>query len=422
MAQSKKSRFLLLAILFGTMFLFGFLENIKGVSYPLIKNEFGVSYETQGKMISVLSVCYTLFVVFSGFMLGRWGIKKVYLLGLFFAFLGAASVYFMSGYWAVSAALLLIFAGFGIFEIGVNGAAVRLFTQKAALMMNLLHFMYGLGAIISPRAAGMLVNPAGPGLGWRQVYLFTVPLALVILVPALFARFPRHDEDAAAEDAAAVSAAVSAAAETAVAETGGAEKGGAEKPGGFIAALRIPAVWVFGVTLGLAMGLEMASSNWGGLYFQDVYGMDPATRGAGFVSSFFMLFTLSRLVSGFVIEKVGYMKSLFGAVLLMGIIFAAGFSLGAAGIYVLPLLGFVIAILWPTLMAVAMGHFGGHAAVMTAAIIAIGGLLNALMQLSMGYINRWLGAAWGYRSCLVFTVVLLWMLLRLRRRVRGAQH
>ncbi|GHV85583.1 hypothetical protein AGMMS50230_11910 [Spirochaetia bacterium] len=381
-------------ILYGTMFLFGFLENIKGVSYPLIKNEFGVSYETQGKMISVLSFSYTLFVVLSGFMLGRFGVKKVYLQGLVFALLGVGSIYFMPGFWAASVSLLLVFAGFGIFEIGVNGVATQLFTKKAALMMSLLHFMYGAGAIISPKAAGMLADPAGPGLLWRQIYLLTLPLVLIIFVPALFTKFPQAE------------------AEPAQAGTSG------EKTHGFITALKTPIVWVFGITLGLMIGLEMASSNWGGLYFQDVYQMDPTTIGANFVSAFFILFTLSRLVSGFLIEKIGYMRSLFGAVLILIVIFTAGFALGPLGVYILPLLGFFISIFWPTIMAVAMGYFGSDAPVNTAAIIAIAGLLNALMQLSMGYINRWIGAAWGYRSCLVFTLMLLCLLTLLNRRLK----
>jgi len=62
MLQSNKSKILLIIILHGTMFLFGFLEHIKGVSFPLIKNEFSVSYETMGIMISILSIGYTLFM------------------------------------------------------------------------------------------------------------------------------------------------------------------------------------------------------------------------------------------------------------------------------------------------------------------------------------------------------------------------
>jgi fucose permease len=357
-------------------------------------------------MISVLSVCYTFFVVVSGFMLGRFGVKKVYMMGLVFALCSVVSIYFMPGFWTVSISLLLLFAGFGVFEIGVNGAATHLFTEKTALLMSLLHFMYGAGAILGPKAAGMLADSSGPGLGWRHIYILTAPLALLIFVPALFTKFPDAAADANTRDVPAAGAVDAAKAAPR-----------------FTTALKTPAVWLFGLTLGLMMGVEMASSNWGGLYFQDVYGMDPATKGANFVSAFFLLFTVSRLVSGFLIEKIGYMRSLTGAAAIIAAVFAGGFALGAAGIYVLPAAGFFIAILWPTLMAAAIGYFGGTAApVMTAGVIAIGGLVNAGMQLSMGYVNRYIGAAWGYRSCLVFTVVLLALLARLSGVIRQAQN
>ncbi|MDR0448233.1 MAG: MFS transporter [Treponema sp.] len=388
MEQTKKSRTLLMFILYGTMFVFGFLENIKGVSYPLIKNEFDVSYETQGMMISILSISYTLFVVAAGFMLGHFGAKKIYFFGLTCSLLALSSIYLMPGFWTAASSLFFLFAGFGIFEIAVNGVATQLFIKKAALMMSLLHFMYGAGAIAGPKAAGILADPAGLGMQWRQIYLLSVPLVLIIFIPLIFAKFPAAKGEAA------------------------------QKNLGYISALKTPSVWIFGITLGVMIGLEMASPNWGGLYFQDLYGMDPTTRGANFVSVFFILFTLSRLTSGFIIEKIGYMNSLIGAVLICSAIFITGFALGETGIYVLPLLGFFLAIFWPTLMAVAIGYFGNNAPIMTSAIIAIAGLLNAGIQLVMGYINQWAGAGWGYRSCLLFAAILICLLLVLKNRMK----
>lgn len=390
--NSKKTRLLLLVLINGTMFLFGFLENIKGVSYPLIKNEFDVPYEVLGRMVSLLSFSYTFFSIAAGLILSRFGVKRVYLLGFICALGGLAAVYFSPAFIAVGASFFVLFASFGLFEIGVNGLATQLFTTKAALAMSLLHFLYGAGAIVSPKAAGVLANA---GMIWRQFYLLSIPLVLLVFIPALIAKFPRGDM--AAKNSA---------------ET-------AERRVTFFGALTQKRVWLFGVSLGLMMGIEMASTNWGSLYFQDVYGMDPRTAGATFVSAFFILFTLSRLVSGFFIEKIGYLRSIFGAVVIIMGIFVTGFVLGRYGIYVLPAVGFFAAILWPTIMARAMGVFGPDAPVVTSAMIAVGGLLNASMQLAMGYLNRYLGAAWGYRSCPLFALLLLFMLLLLRTELRA---
>jgi fucose permease len=400
MALSKKTYILLLVLINGTMFLFGFIENIKGVSYPLIKTEFNASYDDQGKMISLLSFGYTFFCVAAGFILAHFGVKKVYLLGFVLLLAGLFSIYFVPDFSTAAFSLLFVFASFGLFEIGVNGLATQLFTKKAALLMSILHFFYGLGAVAGPKLAGIFTDVNGLGFGWRQVYLFSIPLALLFFIPAAAIKFP-PPENTGPESA---------------------PQAGSKRLG-FTGALKDPFVWIFGFALGLMMGIEMVSANWGGLYFQDVYGLDPRTRGAGFVSAFFILFTVSRLVSGFLIEKIGYMRSLMGAVLFMLIIFTVGFLLGETGIYVLPGLGFFIAILWPTFMAVGMGRFGKDAAIKTGAMIPIGGLVNALIQLAIGYINRYVGTAWGYRSALGFSLVLLLVLFSIRNRVRpGALH
>jgi fucose permease len=392
MTPSRKKYLLLVILLNGSMFLFGFLENIKGVSYPLIKTEFGASYDEQGRMISMLSLGYTFFCVVAGFILARFGVKRVYVLGFLCALAGLFAIYFTPGFWTAALCLLLVFASFGLFEISVNALATQIFTKKVALLMSILHFFYGLGAMVAPKLAGYLTKL--DILGWRHMYLFCIPLVLIVFVPAALTKFPSSDTQGDTPQASLQEAAFQVKPKPAHRLT-------------FTGALGDPWVWIFGLTLGLVMGVEMVSSNWGGLYFQDVYGMDPRTRGADFVSAFFLLFTLSRLVSGFLIEKIGYMRSLIGAVIFILLIFFTGFFLGAAGIYVLPVVGFFIAIMWPTLMAMAIGRFGSDAPVKASAVIAIGGFLNASMQLLIGYINRYIGAAYGYRSALVFSLFLL---------------
>jgi hypothetical protein len=49
-------------------------------------------------------------------------------------------------------------------------------------------------------------------------------------------------------------------------------------------------------------------------------------------------------------------------------------------------------------------------------MIAISGLTNALIQLAAGFINRYMGAAWGYRSALVFSLLLLFLLVFIRKK------
>jgi fucose permease len=112
------------------------------------------------------------------------------------------------------------------------------------------------------------------------------------------------------------------------------------------------------------------------------------------------------------------MRSLFIACIATTALYGLGFFMGANGIWTLPILGFFIAIMWPTIMAVAMGYFGSQSPVITSAIIVLSGALNAVIQFVIGFTNRRAGPAWGYRSCFVYSILLIAALTFLWRRMR----
>jgi fucose permease len=342
------------------------------------------------------------FSIIAGIFLGRFGIKPSFLFGFSALCAGLFSLFFMPGFFLTAAALFAVFAGFGFFEVGINALATRLFITKAALLMNLLHSFYGIGAMIGPKAAGLIAN--NTRFGWRYVYLFSLPLALAFFIPTIFARFPEesHGTDSAA----------------ARSSTGAGEAPSLEGPRkSFFDALKSPMVWLMSIALGLAVVVEMSTSNWGAMYFNDIYKINPNTDGAAFLSAFFLLFTVSRLVCGLFVEKIGYMRTILIAAFIVLAIFIAGFLLGEKGIYLLPSLGFFIAQFWPTLMAVAIVSFGRDAPVFSSAMIAIGGLLNAGVQFIIGLTNK-IDPAWGYRSTVVYTMLLIIVLVLLYRRLK----
>lgn len=391
--------FALFIVIYATMFLFGLVENVKGVSFPLIKSEFGVNYDSQGGLVSMTWFGYVLFCLAASLFLERYGIKKSILAGYLLVCVGAVATLAAPSFWAVGLTLLIVNAGFGFYEVGANALASVVFTSRAALMMNLMHFFYGFGAIAGPETAGLLTSSFQ--LSWRQVYLAVIiPTGLVFLF-ILFTRFRLQ-------------------ANSNPAQSPSKDQPPAAQPGPritFFGALRSPLIWLFCLTLGFMEVVEFGAANWGGLYLQDVYGLDPRVIGASFVSLFYIQFTLARLFGGLVIEKVGYLRSLKLAVLGTILVFLAGFSLGINGIWVLPTTGLFIGIMWPTLMAVAMQHFGPDAPIITSVIITVSGAVNGIFQFFIGLTNYIAGEAWGYRSCLVYAIITLLLLYSLSTRV-----
>jgi len=411
--EIKLRRVLLYILLFGTMLMFGLVENIRGVSLPLIRDEFDVPFERQGLMVSMLSFAFVVSNIIAGIFLGRFGIKPSILAGFSSICLGVVLVFFMPGFFSITLALFTVFAGFGFLDIGMNALASRAFVTKAALLMNLLHSFYGIGAIIGPQVAGFVVK--NTEFDWRSVYLFSLPLVLLTFALAIFARIP-GSERLSGNERFSRSRGFPKGGTQAGMENG--NTGNKTEHKSFFDALRTPMVWMLAITLGIALVIEANTPNWGPLYFQDVYGLDPATEGAAFLSTFFVLFTLSRLICGPFVERIGYVRSLLGVAVLTLVVFAVGFSMGARGIFVLPILGFLVGLFWPTMMAVAIVSFGRDAPVYASAMIAIAGLVNTVVQFMVGLTNRFIGPAWGYRSTLVYTVLLIFVLLLLYRNLK----
>ncbi len=392
---SQNQSIVLYIIIYATMFLFGLIENIKGVSFPLIKAEFGVNYDSQGGLVSMTWFGYVLFCLAASLFLHRYGIKRSILAGYLAVCIGAAATLAAPTFWSAAGTLLIVNAGFGFFEVGANALASIVFTSRAALMMNLMHFFYGFGAIAGPKIAGMLTNTFL--LSWRQVYLFIIFPTAVVFLFILFTRFRGAAGGAVVEDGVSTPA----------------------RKISFLDALRHPIVWLFCLTLGFMEVIEFGAANWGGLYLKDVYGLDPRVTGASFVSLFYIQFTIARLLGGWVIEKAGYVRSLVVAVAGTIAVFMVGFVLGPNGIWVLPTTGLFIGIMWPTLMAVAMRFFGPEdAPTITSVIITISGAVNGIFQFGIGLTNFFAGEAWGYRSCLIYAGVTLILLYVLAKRIK----
>ena len=344
-------------------------------------------------MVSSVIISFVVFCTIAGISTGRFGIKRPFLFGFIIHITGLVSMYFVPSFFITAIVLFMITAGFAFFEVGANALASRIFIKNTAMLLNILHAFFGIGAFAAPIMAGLIVNA---GIDWRMIYVLSIPLVIVLLIIAVIAKFPEDKENPQVQDV--------------------------DKRKTFIDALKEPMVWMLAICLGFSSTIENTHANWGTMYFRDIYGIDLSTTGAAFLSAFFVSFTISRLLSGFVIERLGYMRSLVGMAVIVFFGFACLILLGARGIFLLPVLGFFIGPLWPTVMAVAIRCFGKDAPVMCSAVIAGGGTLNAMVQYMIGLTNSFFGPAWGYRSSLLYILIFIIMLIILGKKLKSKER
>ena len=125
-----------------TMFFFGVIENVKGVTFVLIKDIFQVSYDAQGYLVSMSWYGYVIFCLVCAFVIDRYGIKTAIVSGHALCLLGCIITPFMNHFVPVIIALMVVWMGFGFFEVGYNAFATVLFTENSAIYLNLMHSCY----------------------------------------------------------------------------------------------------------------------------------------------------------------------------------------------------------------------------------------------------------------------------------------
>ena len=213
-----------------------------------------------------------IFCLVSAVVIDKWGSKTGMVCGYVLVGLGCMITSFVSHFVTVILALMVVWMGFGFFEVGDNVIATLLFTENSAVYLNLMHFFYGLGAITGPQIVSGFVNWLNDG--YQGVYKGLSVIVVVLFVILIFTPFSTLTKVNTPTDS--------------------------ESSGGSICSIfKRPYVWLCAITLGFMEVIEFGASNWGALYYRDVYGFDVTKEGALFVSMFYILFTASRLLSGF---------------------------------------------------------------------------------------------------------------------------
>ncbi|QIN80898.1 MFS transporter [Rubrobacter marinus] len=206
--------------------------------------------------------------------------------------LGIAGLAFADGYGALIAVLMVLYGASGLYDVGINAAAVDLERASGRRIMSLFHAAFSGGGVAGALAAGALLSA---GVGYRQVYgLVLLPLLAALLGVA--ATRPVASEAPSRE--------------------------GDEPARGLLS--NLPLLLVASIaTLGLLSEGEM--EHWSGIYLRDGLAL-PALLGASGVAVFHAAMAAGRLGAAWTVNRLGNRRTLAGA----GLLTAAGMALALA--------------------------------------------------------------------------------------------
>lgn len=153
-----------------------------GPSFPLIKNEFGLSLELLGILASAWSAGY-LFSLIGGFLSDRYGEFTIISFSLMIVGIVTALISIAPSYGQLLILFLLGGVGSAFGEAGMNPLMAKLFPKRSGFALNILHVFYSLGSFIGPVLAGLVIASYG---SWRLSYLimaiFFGPLIVISIL------------------------------------------------------------------------------------------------------------------------------------------------------------------------------------------------------------------------------------------------
>jgi MFS family permease len=209
---------------------------------------------------------------------------------------GIVGVASAGSYAALLAGLVVLYAASGLYDVGINAAAVDLEQAAGRRFMALLHAAFSGGGVVGALLAGALLQA---GLDYRLVYLAVLAPLVAVILAVSTARFPEPRGDASVS-------------------------GSSAKNGDRSLYRNAPLMMVAVIaTLGLLSEGEM--ENWSGLYLRDSLGL-PALVGGSGVAVFFAAMAVGRLGAAGAISRFGNRRTLLSA----GLLTAAGMTLSLA--------------------------------------------------------------------------------------------
>jgi fucose permease len=328
-------------------------ESSKGNFIPFYIEEFKTDNTAISFALSMSTVGCIIGSFLGGHLCERFGHKLVYITGSVISTIAVLIAPFTS-----SIGMLGVFNF--IFGLGRSSLAVAVDTMVPvlsfgfeAILMNITHFMYGLGSFAGQSAYGHMLSI---GLSWRRIFMYLGVFFIASIFISLVVKTPNTKISYVKKEA------------------------------GRKELLRNPVLYLFMLAVTFSCVAEMTINAWYISYIRSSYGFGPA-QAAKYASIFFFMYAVGRLAGGFVINKLGDLKGLIIYLFTGAVFIAAGLVLREKGLIMMALSGFFISVSFPTLMVLASKTFKGSTSFAIGLITTVSNILYAAVFNLTGVIN-----------------------------------
>ena len=380
--MSDRQRVQLMVLIFGLMFIKGWTDNIRGVLVPMIQSDFGVNYTSLATMMLLSTFGFIAATFTGGILSDKIGHRKVLILSFIIVVLSILGISSSNSFRIFITYMTILGYGAGLSTVGASTLAPIIFIKNQAIMMNLLHFFYGVGATIGPRYAGGMLSY---NFNWKQIYLYSLLVVGIFIVYSFTCKFPKvvghkKNDKLPLKDI-----------------------------------LKDKNVILFSLMLGFYVAAEVGIGNWLVIYLQRGKGLDEL-QSASYLSIFYVVFTIGRLCGGFIVERVGYLKSVKYAITLSLSCMLLGIFAGKQMLIMIPLSGLFFSIIYPTGMTIVMKSFDRGISTIIGVVMTSASAVNMITNWTIGRANDYFGESIGFGLILLFQIITIVLVVLIQKQ------
>jgi fucose permease len=361
-----------------TFFVISFLTNILGALNQKVSESFTLSETMAGLLPFAFFIAYGIMSIPSGFLVEKYGEKRMMMLAFLFAFAGALGFALSPGFNVFIISLFTIGAGMATLQVVIN-PLLRVSGGEVHYAFNsvLAQLIFGLASFVSPQMYTYLVTNIDKGnvnkpfiglmsglvpssMSWVSVYWIFALIAILMVVVVATVRFPKVELQAD-------------------------EKAGTKDS--YLELFKNKYVILYFLGIFAYVGSEQGISYWMSKFLLKYHGFNPDIAGADAVSYFWGLMTIGGVL-GLILMKLYDSKPILRWFTILAMISVAAGLFGSAqvSLWAFPVSGIFLSVMYPTIVSLGLNsvakHHGSFAGILMTGIAG-----GAVIQILIGAIS-----------------------------------
>jgi MFS transporter, FHS family, glucose/mannose:H+ symporter len=339
----------------------GLVITAVGSVLPQLLTHYHVSYTVGGQLVLLGSLGFLIGVPLSSFLLGRFSEMNLLTIAALMIALSQIGMLLLPPFEWIIAFNFLNGIGVAALEVVVATLMMEVFIGRRAIVMSYLEVSFGLGALLMPLVASLLISQNS----WRFSFFITSVLALLMVVVCKMIPFKKETVSTSESDASDASS----------------------EPAPVLAkSQRWKILALFSVMIFMYAGVESSMNNFLSSIFIAYLDVIPSQATLS-ISVFWVAMLIGRVATGWIIRIVTYERYLFGSIggTIVSLVLFIVLKEAVAGYILLGFLGLAMSGIYSITMVYANHTFTGSARIVTSLITGFSGLGGAIFPALIGF-------------------------------------